>query len=313
MRKALLSLALLLSLSFPAISGMALSGAIDSSGTANITIAAEFIGAAGESACINLSSPVSDVAVRDRSGLILESEIGREGNNTLICAVVPTDYLEYGLTSASFTAKSGSLWEYDLAIGASKNVSYFNASLSLPEGATLKGTNGAVQSGGDSLMLTWSAADIDTAHKARMRASYELAPAPAQADYAAPAFVLLLATAVIIAVVWILRRQMLSVLDRNRQAAPRQGVAPSVAPGPLPASSLESNDVFKTLDETDKEIIREILRQGGKTTQAHLYLHTHVPKATLSRRLASMENRGIIQKSQKGNRNLVSLADFLKK
>ena len=66
------------------------------------------------------------------------------------------------------------------------------------------------------------------------------------------------------------------------------------------------------MDETDKEIVREISRQGGRTTQAHLYLHTHVPKATLSRRLVSLENKGIIQKSQKGNRNLVTLASILK-
>ena len=76
---------------------------------------------------------------------------------------------------------------------------------------------------------------------------------------------------------------------------------------------LESNDIFKTLDETDKELLREIMRQGGKTTQAQLNLNTHIPKATLSRRLDSLEGRGLIQKSQKGIRNLVSLSDVLMK
>ena len=35
--------------------------------------------------------------------------------------------------------------------------------------------------------------------------------------------------------------------------------------------------------------IGEPRTEGGKTTQAHLYTHTHVPKATLSRRLASLD------------------------
>jgi uncharacterized membrane protein len=74
-------------------------------------------------------------------------------------------------------------------------------------------------------------------------------------------------------------------------------------------AKLELHTVFKTLEENEKEIIRELMRQGGKTTQAHLYLYTHIPKATLSRRLASLESKGIIISSQKGVRKLISLTD----
>ncbi len=76
---------------------------------------------------------------------------------------------------------------------------------------------------------------------------------------------------------------------------------------------VEAHPVFKTLDEGEKQIIREIAKADGTTTQAQLNLNLHMPKVTLSRKLASLENRGIVIKTQKGIRNLVSLSEIFGK
>ncbi len=315
MRPALIAL-LLLGATFATISGMGLSGTLDSSGTASIAAEAEFTGLAGRIACLNISGAADSVTVRDRSGLIITHESRTDGNSTAICATVPVDYLEFSILSSSLTAKSGSLWDFDLALGASENITAFNATLSLPAGATLKGTNGAVMSGDDSLLIAWSASNIDTAHRARMRASYEL---PRQ-EAAAPDYILMAGAGALLLIMLALYSFALSPLVRRARALPAAPLQPPDKGAealertgtPPPSPAIESNPVFRTLDETDKEIVRELLRQGGKSTQAHLYLHTHVPKATLSRRIASLTNKGIIVKSRKGSRNLVSLTDVLK-
>jgi len=80
---------------------------------------------------------------------------------------------------------------------------------------------------------------------------------------------------------------------------------------PRGQGGLESNPAFITLEETDKEIVRELSAQGGKSTQAHLLLKLHVPKATLSRHLASLERRELVKRSQKGIMKLVSISPIL--
>jgi uncharacterized membrane protein len=294
--RALLIAIILVSASFTA--GIVLAGSLDSSGVSELVFKAEFNNSA--SAFINLSGPVDDVTVKDRSGLILEPEITVQEGRTIILSSVPFDYLEFIVISDSFTAKNGSTWDFDAGMAFSENITAFNASISLPKGAILKSTNGAVQESGDSLLISWKTDSISAGQIARLRASYEL-PAAKEADNTI--FVIAAAFVLILAIYFIAGRQKPS-------SAPEKSGKPG---GSGPEEALESNPVFKTLDETDKEIIREIKREKGKTTQASIYLNTHVPKATLSRRLDSLENRGLIRKTQKGNRNLITLTDVLEK
>lgn len=289
---------LVASLSSAAALGM--SGSIGSSGTASIAVGAEFPDSWGEEECLVLSGQPAAVTVKDRTGLVVSHEARQSGNYTLVCATVPSDYLRFEITSDSFTAKEGPLWAFGLSLGLSENISALNATLSLPPGATLKSTNGAVSGEGGTLTLIWSAEGIDTLHRAHLRAGYELSGQ--ENGLLLPAAFALIAAAAY-------------ALLRKRGPGPAAGRLEqdaAYAAKPL-QEALESNAVFKTLDETDRELLREIAAQGGKTTQAHLNLRTHVPKATLSRRLASLENRGIIRKSQKGNRNLITLGGALEK
>jgi hypothetical protein len=322
---------LLLSISFAAITDLDLSGSLDGSGTADLKAVMLFSGSEGDEAYLMLSGPVDEVIVKDRSGLVLEHRIVTRGNDTLVYATVPSDYLEFDISSDSFTAKEGPLWSFDLGAGASENISSFTSTISLPAGTTLKSTNGAVAGDGSSLALSWETNDIDSLHRVRVKASYEIRPSQ-QPDYS---ILLIVGAAVLVAIAIISYFMQRKQAQKQRaqqkqqttastsQSLPAQTLASSARESafsmfqpavhePSGPSALESNAVFKTLDETDKEIVREIHRQGGKTTQAHLYLHTHVPKATLSRRLASLENKEVVQKSQKGNRNLISLTGIFR-
>jgi uncharacterized membrane protein len=268
---------------------MSLYGIVDGSGSAELRISADFNGSEGKEVFFNVSGPVRQVSATDKSGLPLEATLVPSGNDTLIYVTVPVDHVELDVSSDSLTRKEGTDWDFDLTMGASQPIDAMNATLALPAGTILKSTNGAVEAE-SSLLVRWSASDIDTSHRAHMKAGYELTPQSGPQDLA---FLAVIAALLFVALAYI-----------------RQGMKKPA--GPPPADKLESNRVFATLDETDKEIVRELHRQGGRTTQARLNLQTHVPKATLSRRLASLEGRGIIKRSQKGNRNLVSLTDMLR-
>ncbi len=282
---------ILLTLSFATIDNLSITSSVDQSGESNILIKSSFSNSESKEIFLNLSAPVDSVFVKDRSGLSIEHSIVSQGKNSIITATVPYDYLQFEISSNSFTMKNASRWDYDFSISASENISSLSASLSLPKGAKLKGTNGAVEAT-DSLIVSWSTNDLDTNHKSRMYVSYELFEVE---DDLTP--IIMLGAGCVLAIL---------VISYLRNSKTKTTVA-------MPKTDfLESHSLFKTLEENDKEIVREIYRQKGKTTQSHLYLQTHIAKATLSRRINSLENRGILKKSQKGNRNLITLTDVFK-
>lgn len=310
MRLIALSL-LLISLSLAAT--VQVSGTVAPSGTTSLLIKAEVPNGWDRPVSLNISGPIKSVVVKDRSGLELESRVANQGNRSVISATVPSDYIEFGIVSDSFTTKTAGLWNFDLSLGMSEKIDSLNASMRLPPGARLRSTNGAVEGEGNSLLVSWRAMGIDTARQAHLRAGYELSGEEFDIIPFAIAAVVLVA----IAAYGLYKSRSM------KPAVPPAGSAKTLDAAPnafqsqptgqqTPQPALESNAVFKTLDETDKELVREIAKQGGKTTQACLYLNTHVPKATLSRRLASLENRGIIVRSQKGNRNLITITDIVK-
>ncbi len=277
---------LFVALCFPAIDQLDIASDLDTSGLTHIVIKAEFSDSMEKQIHLNLSAPVDTIIVKDKTGLELGYDVEQAGGNTIISAAVPYDYLQFELWSDSLTTKTGSLWEYNFGLSASEDISSLSATISLPKGVVLKSTNGAVQAE-EALMISWSAEGVDTSHRAGMRASYELTPA----DEGSSLLIILAVMAVVV----------VAALYYFKSRKP--------AEAPEKTGRFESHSLFKTLDENDKEVVREIFRQGGKTTQSHLYLHTHIPKATLSRRIVSLENRGILKKSQKGNRNLITLTD----
>ncbi len=298
---------LLLSLSFSAIGLANMTGNIDDAGVGHIRILADFSGAQGKTVVLNITGPLDSLVVKDRSGLVLDPKTEDQPGYTLIFVTVPVDYLEYDITSEAFTDKNGSDWSFDLVLGSSENVSDFESTLQLPPGATVRSTNGAVEQSGSQLGISWSGTSLDPSKRAHLRAGYDLPPQQAAIN----PYLIVGAVLLVLAVAFAIYLSSRKAPRTGTGSPPPEPQPPVPEQQPPPPSPLESNPVFKTMDETDKEIIREIHLQGGKTTQAHLYLHTHLPKATLSRRMASLEGKGIILRSQKGNRKLVSLTDVL--
>lgn len=305
----LLALLLLLRTAFPS---MEMTGSIDSTGVATSKIKVSLPPAEGRTLTLDINSDVDSVTVKDKSGLVLTPIVNRTGNETFITVTVPYDYVEYDLVSDSFTTKNGSDWDFDLTIAPSEPVGNFNASLDFPPDAILKSSNGAVESTGDSIDVMWQGTNSENGQRIHLHTGYTL-----PLDNTIPIDpTLLIAGALII----FAAASMLTYMFTRRKPAHQQTASPPI-PEPEtaktqasgPSVSMEDNSIFKTLDETDKEIIREIHNEGGKTTQARIYLNTHIPKATLSRRLSSMESKGLILRSQKGNRNLVTLGADLQK
>lgn len=68
--------------------------------------------------------------------------------------------------------------------------------------------------------------------------------------------------------------------------------------------------VLPTLDERERKIIDELLKFGGKTTQAKLYYSTGIPKATLHRTLKELERKNIIKLVGVGKTNLVEFSEW---
>ncbi|MBI5047168.1 hypothetical protein HZC07_05580 [Candidatus Micrarchaeota archaeon] len=275
-----------------------LKGDLDRTGLSSMQIGLDLPSSEGQTVFISVPGMPSTITVKDKSGLELPYSIKQENDSTMIYVIVPVDYVEFSILSDSFTIKENSQWTFNFTLGASKPIDVFSGSLKLPEGSVVKSTNGAIKESDGQLLLTWSASNLSTSQKLRLRSSYELQSVASEPVYLFPVLLFVL---ILITVFFILRK--------NSDKKSEKISTPSTS---KIASSLESNSVFKTLDETDKEILREISSKGGKTTQATIYLNTHIPKATLSRRIVSLQNRGILISSQKGNRNLITLTELLK-
>ena len=256
---------------------------------------------------ISLNGQLTYLLIRDRSGLLINYTSSFENGKTTIRTTIPSDYLELDFDSDSFTSKNGSRWSYNLEFGSNANISYFSSKLLLPKNSTLYYSNGAVSQGSDSLMLEWVVTNITSQNLVSMKSSYQSSD---DSDGIAGDLTYYLIAVVILAIlgglIYYYKRKPQTVI----QVFPSEKTSEvHVAPT---NNSIEENSVFKTLDQTDKQIVLYIHSKGRSTTQADLNLNTHIPKATLSRRVASLEGRGILQKTQKGIRNLVSLSDMIK-
>jgi len=243
---------------------------------------------------------LSDIKITDKSGLQLTPQTTAEGDYTCISFAVPYDYAKISFSSYDFTSKNASLWGFQMKMYSSENIDSFSSSLVLPSGSTLQKTTGQVSSSGSALVVAWNTNNITASRVFNLSADYEIDPVEEYGTW----IILIIIIVIVLGAAHIYYR----IRPKTEPEAKSETTKPETRhPKPKPEEWLESNEVFKTLDEVDKEIVREIAKQKGKTTQAKIYLNTHIPKATLSRRLNSLENREIIEKSQKGNRNLISL------
>ncbi|MBI5223963.1 winged helix-turn-helix transcriptional regulator [Candidatus Micrarchaeota archaeon] len=260
------------------------------------------------------------VSVKDGSGIALSFENGSQNGLATITTIVPYNSLDYYLESDSLTSKNGTLWLYRFELGSDTNLSLLVAKVLLPKGATLRSTNGQVTSSGDQLSIEWEFSNLLPNQRALMTASYDIDQTPVSDSNS---FFLIGGSIILIILVagfFYLSKEKPVIskptVPTSQSSPPQESLTvptPIESPKHLSPNSpsLDTNPVFKTLDQTDQDIVRYLVSKGGTTTQADLNLNTHIPKATLSRRIASLESKGIIQKSQKGIRNLVSLTNLI--
>ncbi len=329
---AVLAIGLLIAASFA--SSMTIFGVVDSSGTTTVDIRAELPGMAGQTVYFNFTRPLEGAELRDRSGLVLPSTLYTDGNTTQVSVVVPYDFVELQTRSDEFTSKNRLDWNVSISPQFSERLDLANATIDLPASAVVLNTTGYVFEGRDgSLDVAWHGSNINASERMRIRATYQLpVDEPNAWEKWVPLAIgglLVLAAGIVIWKRTADRRggnngigepakaAAATGMNRSQRARSKRKSARKTAarPSPAPPSipSIEDKPLFSTLEETDKEIVREIVAQGGRTTQAHLHLYTHVPKATLSRHLASLENRELLERVHKGNRKLVRLTGLWQK
>ena len=69
-------------------------------------------------------------------------------------------------------------------------------------------------------------------------------------------------------------------------------------------------DIMRALDEKDKEIINYLLESKGKAKQSQIRNYLQMPRSTLSKRIAILEQRNIVETKEIGKTNLVKLTPW---
>ncbi len=73
----------------------------------------------------------------------------------------------------------------------------------------------------------------------------------------------------------------------------------------------QTEAVYKFLDNEQKKILKILIKQKGRTTQAKLVESTGMSRVKISRLLQKMENKNIIEKVKKGMTNEIRLVKDL--
>lgn len=251
---------------------------------------------------ISVFGEIEDLAVFDGTAAPISFNSSYVDGWTIISFSIPFNYAELSFASNSQTSKNSSLWTYSSKTKISENLGSFDASLLLPSSSRLVSTNGEVSTKDSKIIIYWSSKDISSGSIINLKESHQLEKSNDSSFTFDPIYILVLV--ILISVSYFFWANN----SKPKENAPS---SPTVSSQPVDFSKLEQNSVYKTLDEIDKQLVREIYLRGGSTTQAQLNLNTQIPKATLSRRIASLESKGILQKSQKGIRNLISLTDLI--
>ena len=81
---------------------------------------------------------------------------------------------------------------------------------------------------------------------------------------------------------------------------------------PSKVSIKVAEGIMRILDQRDRDIVRLLLRKGGEVLQSEVWAELRMSKATASRRLDSLEERGIIVREKFGGTYRVKLSGWLK-
>lgn len=214
-----------------------------------------------------------------------------------------TSPVEIGFTTTEWTSKQGGLWNFSLPLSSDQTIQRARLRVAFPPGAVLQGFEpaAAITSRG-SLRLEWSSGPLPAGASRTFTARYLLegggAPflsAETVGLFAASAVGGFLATRVV-----------------RRSRAPPPPPSPGTPAPPLEPTPRQ-RDLLATLAPREREVMEALLRAGGRVTQADLRTGTGLPKSTLSRTLAALQRRHLVEVRGAGHTNLVLLSElFLK-
>ncbi len=77
--------------------------------------------------------------------------------------------------------------------------------------------------------------------------------------------------------------------------------------------SPSAEEVLRMLDPRDREIVRFLIRKGGEALQREVWAELGMSRVTASRRLDSLEERGVVVRERVGGTYRVRLNDWLRR
>ena len=288
-----------------AASSLSVKGIIGESGNDKVALVFSMLREGAQALSFNLSGQIESLSAYDETGRKLDAEVKILNGSTWIRLTVPNRYARIDMATDYLTSKTGARWAYNSTYSIDSPLDNFDGEIVLPPGAVVRTTNGIQVNSGDSVAIVWHYTGIAARTPINRYVTYQIS----QADDYASLYIIgaaLLASLVLIYAMLRLRsgkRQEIRIV-RTYQAKRPDGNGKK--------RSFEDNPAFAAMEETDKEILRELHAQGGKTTQARIYQRIHISKSSLSRHLMSLERRGVVKRSKKGINTLVSIADALK-
>lgn len=285
--------AIFLACGFLSASSITMMGDISQDGTDNRHMTIDV--PANQPFAYTISGQLSSISVRDENGQSVEPDVRLVNGSSIITMQVPSGHAEAEIITDFLTAKTGDTWRFNSTSAFSVPLDSLDSKIKLPPGATVIRTNGMVQDEFWGSSILWHYDKVGKMESLNRFIVYKIKEPSGYPDFFLMAGMILAALAIGYALRW---------------ATTRKHAAPGWAE-PAGRDDYAPNPAFAALEETDKEIVREIRAQGGKTTQAHIYSNTHIKKATLSRHLALLEARGLVKRSQKGIKKLVSLTPLL--
>ena len=267
---------------------------------------------AGQDVSFNFSGSISSIKAQEGSGNVVIPAFSISNQTSSVTLHMPTGHDEIDITTDDLTTKSGIIWRFNSTVAFSVALDNINCEVDMPSASEVISTNGVGGAKNGNPALLWHYEHVMAGQATSRYITYGVGAAPDYTQiYEAAAFVLGAAAAGLTGFLLSKRRAADSTepkLQKQEREKTDTYVHATAGNRMNERDVIHNMPAFRTLEETDKEIVREIHAQGGKTTQAHLYVSTHIAKATLSRHLASLERRGLVKRTQKGIKKLISLA-----
>ena len=289
----------------PIASSLSVKGKISPDGTDLITMIVNLPSSHGKGLTFNLSGQMDSLAAYDETGQKLDADVEIINGSTCVKLAIPNKYARIEMETNYLTSKTGARWTYNSTYAVDSQFDNFDGEVELPPGSFVRSTNGIQMDNGGTITVAWHYSGLDPDTLINRYVNYQINDT---ADYTA----LYVAGAALAGSLLLLYAVLMFRKGKGKEIRIVHMHQTKKPPETAKKQSFEDNIAFAAMEETDREILRELHGQGGKATQARIYQRTHVSKSSLSRHLISLENRGLVIRSKKGINTLVSLTDVLK-